>query len=100
MSTTGYLLWGQIQYEDVNEQRKTCGAAKGYGSVKQPVKVLWGTYRYNICTRGSVRLQSDGEIGVPEMKPSHVQLNLQYVAVYSYLQKAETKPNRNITEGR
>ena len=29
-----------------------------------------------------MRLQSDGAIGVPEMKPSHVQLNLQYVAVY------------------
>ena len=34
-----------------------------------------------------MRLQSDGEIGVPEMKPSHVQLNFQYVAVY---RQAET----------
>ena len=29
-----------------------------------------------------MRLQSDGEIGVLEMMPSHVQLNVQYVAVY------------------
>ena len=31
-----------------------------------------------------MRLQSDGEIpvGVPEMMPSYVQLNLQYVDVY------------------
>ena len=33
MSTARYLLWGQIQYEDVNEQRN--------GQVEQPVKVLW-----------------------------------------------------------
>ena len=45
-------------------------------------EVLWSTYHYSICKRGSMRLQNDGEIGVPEMTPSHVQLNLQYVAVY------------------
>ena len=59
-----YLLWEQIQW-DVNEQRNVwCGQRYSYIQVEQPVKVLWSIYRYNICKRGSMGLQSNEEIHV------------------------------------
>ena len=45
MSTAGYLLWGQIDYEDVKEQRNVwCGQRYGLGGTTSE-----STYCYNIC---------------------------------------------------
>ena len=52
--------------------RETCGAAKGMVSGTTSESQLEHLYHYSICKRGSMRLQSDGEIRVPEMIPSHV----------------------------